>query len=336
MKKFLKRTLLVLLVIIGIGLLIPVFLSPAVRCENTVTIDAPAENVYELIGNFKNWNRWSAWNNMDPDMKIVYGGQDAGKGSWYTWESEKGEVGKGKATIDAEAYNDSIRVMLEFMESGNPSYMVYRFKKEGTGVKITANFRSEMGYLMRYATGMMESVISEKTGESLNALKKIAEAGPKQTRYEVMNTWQNEQNYLSLRDTCTMATIGAKYGANFGLLGQALAQSGVAGAGPPFAIVHSPDTAQTIFDIEWCIPTAGPAKASGNAKPGTLKAGKVLRVDYYGPYEKTMPAYEALFTYAAGKKLTPAGKVREVYITDPTGENGKMDRILTIILLPVE
>lgn len=336
MKKFLKRTLLVLLVIIGIGLLIPAFLSPAVRCENTITIDAPAENAFEQIGNFKNWNRWSAWNNMDPDMKIVYGGPDAGKGSWYTWESEKGEVGKGKATIDAEVYNDSIRVQLDFMESGNPSYMVYRFKKEGTGVKITATFRSEMGYLMRYATGMMETVIREKTDESLKALKTICENGPKQTRYEVINTWQNEQPYLSLRDTCTMATIGAKYMTNFGVLGQALAQGGGNGAGPPFAIVHSPDTAQTVFDIEWCIPTAAPATASGNTKPGTLKAGKVLRVDYYGPYEKTMPAYEALFTYAAGKKLKPAGKVREVYITDPTGENGKMDRVLTIILLPVE
>lgn len=335
MKKFLKRTFFVLLAIIGIGLIIPVFLSSSVKCETSIVIDAPAENVYEQIANFKNWNRWSAWNRQDPNMKVVYGGPDMGTGSWYTWDSEMSQLGNGKGTIDAEAPNDSIRVKLEFMGGGTPAWAVYRFKKEGTGVKVTMTFNAEMGYVMRYFAGMMQKEVMKKTDEGFQTLKTICENGPKQTTYEVMETWQNEQPYLGMRDTCSMATIGAKYMANFPALFEAVGKSGVKAAGPPFAIVHSPDTAQTIFDIEWCIPTATAPAASGNFKPGTLKAGKVLRVDYYGAYEKTMPAYEALFKYAGTKNMKP-GKAREIYITDPTGENGSMSRVLTIVILPVE
>jgi len=330
--KILKWTGIVLGTIILLALIVSIFLPSRVEVKRELVINAPAENVYEQIINFKNWPRWSAFVRADSTLKPVYSGADQGVGASYSWTAE--EMGDGKIDIREAAFNDSIRMAMYFQESKEPAWGIYRFKKEGEGVKVTMVMIADMPFYMRLMGLMMKGMVGEKYDESLKNLKTIAEEGPKKKEYEVIETTQLEQHYLGLRDTASPATVGAKYQQNFPALFEAAMKSGSMPVGPPFSFVHS--QSDTLFDLEWAVPVAKAPAASGNFKPGVLKGGKVARVEYYGPYEETGNAYGSIMEWAAknGKKIS--GSPWEVYITDPMAENGKMDRVLTIVYMPIE
>ncbi|TND04079.1 MAG: hypothetical protein FD123_3850 [Bacteroidetes bacterium] len=332
--KILKRILIVLVILAAIAAIIPAFLGSHVHCERSLTIYAPAENAYYLVADFKNWNQWSPWHKMDPNWKLTHSGPDQGTGSSYSWESQVDSVGSGSMTIASCNPADSIFVNMEFKGMG-PATCRYRFKRTGDSTKITMTMDTDMPYFFRVFGGMMKENVEGKYEQGLKTIKAICEDVPKKKQYDVIESSQNEQPYLSIRDTCTMATIGAKYMQNFPAVFEAAGKSGNIPAGPPFAIIHS-DTAMTIMDIEWCVPVSKPATASGNFKAGSLKGGKMIKVEYYGPYEQTAGAYGAMEQWLASKGKKRAGKCREVYITDPQGENGKMDRVLTVIVADVE
>lgn len=63
--------------------------------ERSVTINATPEKIAPLIDDFHNWNQWSPWAKMDPDMKTTYSGPPTGVGSVYEWEGNS-KVGKGR------------------------------------------------------------------------------------------------------------------------------------------------------------------------------------------------------------------------------------------------
>lgn len=332
--KILKWVFIVVLVIGAIIAIIPAFLASHLHCEQSMSIYAPAENAYYLVADFKNWQEWSPWHKMDPNWKLTFSGPDQGLGSSYSWKSDVDTVGSGKMTIIAASPADSLVATMNFEGMEDTSYCGYRFRRKGDSTVVTMTFDAEMSYFFRYMNGFMADYMADKFNKGLTAMKNVLENGPKKNPHEVIESWQNEMHYISVRDTCTPATVGPKYQQYFPALFGAAMQSGNPPAGPPFAIVHS-DTAMTVMDIEWCVPVAK-AAAAGAYKASTLPAGKMIKVEYYGPYEATGAAYGTMQQWLASKGKKIKGKCREVYITDPAGEKMKMDRVMTVIQMDTE
>jgi effector-binding domain-containing protein len=335
--KIVKRILLVLVVLVALLAIIALFLPSSISVSRSLTIKAAPENVYSLVGNLKSWNRWSPWNQMDPNWKVTWGGPEEGEGSWYSWVSDNSQLGTGKITITKAVPFDSIITKMEFMGSDDPAWGCYYFKAAESGVTLTMTMNADFGYNLigRWFGLFMKGEIEANFDKGLESIRKISEdgiAGAARGEYMITETWQNEQPYISIRDTATMLTIGPKFGTNFGLLMQAMADAGVKSAGPPFAIFHSEDS---IMDIEWCVSTVTPIPSKGNVIGGKFAAGKILKADYYGPYEGSGPANKAIEKYAADKKLPLGAPVREVYITDPTKEPNAA-RWLTYIIREVK
>ncbi|MGL5890578.1 MAG: SRPBCC family protein [Bacteroidia bacterium] len=320
--KIVKRILLVLVVLVALLVVIALFLPSSMSISRSITIKAAPENVYSLVGNLKSWNRWSVWNQMDPNWKVTWGGPEEGKGSWYSWVSENGRVGTGKITITKAVPVDTVITKMEFMGSEEPAWGCYYFKPAEGGVTLTMTMDAEFGFNLigRWMGLFMKGEIEKNFDTGLENIRKICEdgiAGAARGEYMITETWQNEQSYISIRDTATMATIGPKFGTNYGRLMEAMAEAGVKSAGPPFSLFHGGDS---IMDLEWCISTVTAVPSKGDIKSGKLAAGKILKADYYGPYEGSTPANIAVEKYAAEKKYTLTAPIREIYITDPTKE----------------
>jgi hypothetical protein len=66
--------------------------------ERSVTINTPPDRIAPLINDFHNWNEWSPWAKLDPDMKTSFSGAPSGVGSVYEWEGNS-KVGKGRMEI---------------------------------------------------------------------------------------------------------------------------------------------------------------------------------------------------------------------------------------------
>ena len=65
--------------------------------RNTV-INAPAPTIQQLIDDFREWPKWSPWEDIDPEMNRDYSGADSGKGAAYAWSGNR-KAGSGRMEI---------------------------------------------------------------------------------------------------------------------------------------------------------------------------------------------------------------------------------------------
>ena len=83
--------------------------------QRSAVINAPAEKVFPLIADFREWRKWSPWEDRDPALKRSYGGAERGKGATYAWEGNR-NVGSGRMEI-LEANSPSlVQIQLDFLK----------------------------------------------------------------------------------------------------------------------------------------------------------------------------------------------------------------------------
>jgi len=130
----LKKILGILLLLIIVALVAALFLPKDIHVERTATIDAPPAAVFNQVNQLKNWEKWSPWFKMDPDMVVSYNGNSAGKGASYSWEGP--ETGTGTLTItDSKPFN-SISTALDFGDQGT-GYGSWSFVDKGNQTEVT-------------------------------------------------------------------------------------------------------------------------------------------------------------------------------------------------------
>ena len=98
------------------------------------------------------------------------------------------------------------------------------------------------------------------------------------------------------------------------LLGTIAAQ-GIAPAGPWFT--HHLRRPTDTFDFEISVPVSAPVAATGRVLPGRLRATKVARTVYHGPYEGLAEAWGEFIGWIEASGHTPAPDLWECYETGP-------------------
>ncbi len=94
-----------------------------------------------------------------------------------------------------------------------------------------------------------------------------------------------------------------------------LAAQGIAPVGPWFTHHRTMDPAT--FDFEISVPVATPVTESGRVKAGELRAAKVARTVYHGPYEGLGAAWGEFMAWIAAEGHTPAADLWECYLAGP-------------------
>ena len=87
MKSILK--ILFALLILAISAVIAgLFLPKQHKIVQILEISVPRQIVYEQISDFRNWNSWSPWLELDSEMDINYGEQTKGQMANIDWKSK--------------------------------------------------------------------------------------------------------------------------------------------------------------------------------------------------------------------------------------------------------
>jgi effector-binding domain-containing protein len=84
----------------------------------------------------------------------------------------------------------------------------------------------------------------------------------------------------------------------------AVLAQGLAPTGPWFT--YHPKIEPEVFDFDACVPVDRPIVATGRVKPGELRAAKVARTIYHGPYEGLAEAWPDFNAWIEASGLTPA------------------------------
>lgn len=79
----------------------------------SISIKAPASEIFPWINNSKKMNEWMPWIELDPKVVMTYSGPDEGVGAKSSWTSE-GQMGVGSATISESTPNELVKTRLEY------------------------------------------------------------------------------------------------------------------------------------------------------------------------------------------------------------------------------
>jgi uncharacterized protein YndB with AHSA1/START domain len=105
----------VLALVIAAVLILAATKPATFRVERAATLKAPAEKIFPLIADFRQWLNWSPWEGRDPQLKRTYSGAERGKGSVYAWDGNK-NVGSGRMEILEATSPSKVVIKLDFLK----------------------------------------------------------------------------------------------------------------------------------------------------------------------------------------------------------------------------
>ena len=105
-------------------------------------------------------------------------------------------------------------------------------------------------------------------------------------------------------------------------------------SGPPMAIYHDEEYREQDAVIEVAVPVTGRLEVEEGFEVKTLGAVKVMSAIHRGPFDRVGETWGRLFRHVSEKGFRPAGKARELYLSDPT--RTPLSELLTEVQVPVE
>lgn len=148
--------------------------------ERSIEINANEGVVFYLVSQHKQFQRWSPWAKMDPDMSVEYAGSDIGIGSMMSWTGNQ-EVGQG-SSVYVEYFPPKRAVTsLDFrdigggdMGGGLASFDIESIEIDRT--RVTWSFDTENNNLMEKYFGLfLDNFLGPVYAQGLEDLKKLAE-----------------------------------------------------------------------------------------------------------------------------------------------------------------
>jgi uncharacterized protein YndB with AHSA1/START domain len=145
--------------------------------RRSISINAPAERVFGLINDFREWPKWSPWERLDPHMKRMLSGPDSGPGSVYEWEGDK-KVGAGRMRISSSIPPSSVDIDLSFLRpfrAENRTLFTLAPQGEGTHVTWDMSGTNNLIFKMMGIVMNMDKMVGRDFEKGLAAMKAEAE-----------------------------------------------------------------------------------------------------------------------------------------------------------------
>ncbi len=171
-------------ILIAISLLMVAFLAAAAfqpdefRVERSITIAAPAENIFPYVNNLKKFNEWSPWAKLDPNAKAEFAAQTEGVGASFSWDGNY-EVGQGSMTNIESIPNELARFRMEFIKPMKGTDTAeFTFKPENGSTVVTWSIYGHRTYFCKLM-GMVfnaNKMVGEQFEKGLNTLKSLTES----------------------------------------------------------------------------------------------------------------------------------------------------------------
>lgn len=173
LKKILLALTGILLVLCGVIMLQP----DTYQVSRTAQIAAPPDKLFPYLNDLHNWDAWSPWSKLDPNVKVEYSGAPSGPGAIYYWTGND-KVGEGRMTITAAQPSSQIDMKLEFIKPF-PSSAVVTFvvKPDAAGSSLEWRLAGDHNFMskaMCLFMGGMDGMIGpdfEKGFAQLKSLK---------------------------------------------------------------------------------------------------------------------------------------------------------------------
>ncbi len=149
----------------------------AFEMSRSTTIAAPPDRIHPLLDDFRNWQQWSPWEGLDPDLQRTFTGPERGVGAHYAWSGNR-KAGQGTMEI-IESTPHAVAVDLRFLKPFEATNVTrFDLTPAGAGTAVVWTMTGERGAVM----GLMgklyfDRAVGKDFDRGLAQLKAVAEAG---------------------------------------------------------------------------------------------------------------------------------------------------------------
>lgn len=335
MKKILYYLLGLLLLIVLLYVGLCAIGTKNFNTERSLTIEAPKAMLFNMVNDFKTWEKWSPWFDKDPDMKVEYGTSTQGVGASYSWSGNK-EVGSGNMTTIESVPSSLHKSKMEFEGFADPSTAEFNFTEKDGKTEVTWKHYAEedLPFYLRgilFVTGAKK--IMEKDFEnglaSMAALASERVTNKMYGGYKIKENTQPERHFILNRQEVGYDNVQSFYAGNLGSLFAKAQSAGVEMDGMPCGLFYKFNDATKMVDMSAAIPIKEPLAIRG-AQSLTLPESRSITVEYYGDYNGTPAAHAAVESYMNDYGILNDPPYIEEYVTDP-GEEPDPKKWLTKI-----
>lgn len=148
--------------------------------QRSTTIQASPQRIYELIVDFRQWTRWSPWEDLDPQLERRYSGADSGVGATYAWSGNR-KAGEGRMEIVDATAPTSVRIALAFQRPfKSRSTTDFLIQPEGDGSLVTWSMTGPKTWLMKLMGifTSMDKMVGPDFEKGLARLKAVLTSTP--------------------------------------------------------------------------------------------------------------------------------------------------------------
>lgn len=334
--KTLKILLLSLVIIIGGACIWLATLPDHYEVRREATINAPAEVVFSMINEFKEWESWSPWGRRDSSLALTYGEITSGVGAQYSWVGDAELSGAGGMTITKSEPNQLIEFEIKMVspyESVSNGY--FKLEEVDGMTKVSWGDMGKLPFFLRFMN--IDDMLGPVFEDGLQYLKEVCEAKATmapEIPVEIVETEEISYYYISA-DSVSVKDMGTLIGNSYGEIMAYLAEDANNYTGHPFTISRKWDNELMMGDIDICLPINSTKPGNERVKKATKESGRAVRAMHYGKYELVGPAYFAAEEFIEKNGLKYNDFPREIYVTDP-GQEPDTAKWLTYVEYPIE
>jgi uncharacterized protein YndB with AHSA1/START domain len=171
-------TIAILLALLAAVLVLAATKPATFRVRRTTRIAAPPEKIFTLINDFRRWNAWSPYEQLDPAMKRTLSGATSGKGAVYEWES-KGKAGTGRMEITDTSPGSKVAIKLDFVKPFEGHNIAeFALDPAGEATEVTWTMYGPASFFSKLLQVFfdMDKLVGNDFETGLTRLKTLAEA----------------------------------------------------------------------------------------------------------------------------------------------------------------
>ncbi|MBV6757130.1 MULTISPECIES: SRPBCC family protein [Rhodococcus] len=145
--------------------------------ERSTVIDASPDVVQPLLDDFRKWQAWSPWEDVDPELKRTYSGPDSGVGASYAWEGNR-KAGSGQMVITESVPGSKVVLDLNFLKpfkAENVTTFLLEPNGAGTTVRWQMTGKNNLFFRIVGVVFPMDKMVGKDFEKGLAQLKAAAE-----------------------------------------------------------------------------------------------------------------------------------------------------------------
>jgi hypothetical protein len=166
----------VLLIVFALARLVD--LAPETfHVERSQTVQAPPDEIFALIEDFRRWDAWSPFEKLDLNVKKTFSGPERGPGAVYTWAGNS-KAGEGRMEILDASPAERVKIKLDFLkpfEGHNTAE--FTLAPQGNGTQVTWAMFGPQSFISKIMSTFvsMDRLLGKEFEAGLSNLKSVVE-----------------------------------------------------------------------------------------------------------------------------------------------------------------